>query len=214
MNIVLLGPPGAGKGTQAKRIEKALGLVQLSTGDMLRREIAAGSELGKRAKSYMDAGKLVPDALIIDIIDRRLGDPDCTKGVILDGFPRTVPQAEALDRMMRQRGLKMDHVIELKVDDEIIVDRIAGRYACAKCGVGYHDRFQKPKVAGVCDACGGKEFVRRSDDKPEVVRERLTAFNRDTAPIIDYYRKKGLLETVDGMAPIDAVTQELTGILG
>ncbi len=211
---MLLGAPGAGKGTQAKRLEDHYGLVQLSTGDMLRREIAAGSELGKRAKSYMDAGKLVPDALIIDIIDRRLGDPDCTKGVILDGFPRTVPQAEALDRMMRQRGLKMDHVIELKVDDEIIVDRIAGRYACAKCGVGYHDRFQKPKVAGVCDACGGKEFVRRSDDKPEVVRERLTAFNRDTAPIIDYYRKKGLLETVDGMAPIDAVTQELTGILG
>ena len=214
MNLMLLGAPGAGKGTQAKRLEDHYGLVQLSTGDMLRREIAAGSELGKRAKSYMDAGKLVPDALIIDIIDRRLGDPDCTKGVILDGFPRTVPQAEALDRMMRQRGLKMDHVIELKVDDEIIVDRIAGRYACAKCGVGYHDRFQKPKVAGVCDACGGKEFVRRSDDKPEVVRERLTAFNRDTAPIIDYYRKKGLLETVDGMAPIDAVTQELTGILG
>lgn len=214
MNLMLLGAPGAGKGTQAKRLEDRYGLVQLSTGDMLRREIAAGSEMGKKAKSFMEAGKLVPDDLIIDIIERRLAGPDCGKGVILDGFPRTVPQAEALDMMLTQRKLKMDHVIELKVDDEVIVGRIAGRYACAKCGAGYHDEFQKPKAAGICDACGGKEFTRRSDDKPEVVRERLAAFHRDTAPIIDYYRNKGLLKTVDGMAPIDAVTQELTGILG
>jgi adenylate kinase len=211
---MLLGAPGAGKGTQAKELEDRYGLLQLSTGDMLRGAVAAGTEVGKKAKSYMDAGKLVPDEVIIDVIANRLKDKDCVKGVIFDGFPRTVPQAQALDRMLAERGLKMDHVIELKVNDEAIVERITGRFSCAKCGEGYHDRFKKTAKDGVCDVCGSKEFVRRSDDKAEVVRERLDAYNEKTAPIIDYYRKKGQLKTVDGMAPIDQVTKELVGILG
>jgi adenylate kinase len=181
---------------------------------MLRGAVAAGTEVGKKAKSYMDAGKLVPDEVIIDVIANRLKDKDCVKGVIFDGFPRTVPQAQALDRMLGEGGLKMDHVIELKVNDDAIVERITGRFSCAKCGEGYHDRFKKTAKDGVCDACGSKEFVRRSDDKAEVVRERLNAYNEKTAPIIDYYRKKGQLKTVDGMAPIDQVTKELVGILG
>jgi adenylate kinase len=211
---MLLGAPGAGKGTQAKELEDRYGLVQLSTGDMLRSAVAAGTEVGKKAKSYMDAGKLVPDEVIIDVIANRLKDKDCAQGVIFDGFPRTVPQAQALDRMLGERGLRMDHVIELKVNDDAIVERITGRFSCAKCGEGYHDRFKKTAKDGICDVCGSKEFVRRSDDKAEVVRERLDAYNEKTAPIIDYYRKKGQLKTVDGMAPIDRVTKELVGILG
>jgi adenylate kinase len=214
MNLMLLGAPGAGKGTQAKVLEDRYGLVQLSTGDMLRAEINVGSALGKKAKGFMDAGQLVPDDLIIDIISAKLKDPKTKKGVIFDGFPRTVPQAEALDRMLSETGLKMDKVIELKVNDDVIVDRITGRFSCAKCGAPYHDRFQKPKKDGVCDVCGSTEFTRRADDKAEVVRERLNAYNEKTAPIIGYYKKKGQLQSVDGMAPIDHVTKELTRILG
>lgn len=209
MNIILLGPPGAGKGTQAKRIESAQGIVQLSTGDMLRAQIASGSDLGAEAKRIMDAGELMPDDLMIQMISKRIDEPDCAKGFILDGFPRTTAQAEALDVMLGEKNLKLDHVIEMKVDDEVLVERITGRYTCAGCGAGYHDRFQQPKEEGRCDSCGGTDFKRRSDDNEETVRSRLKAYHAQTAPILPYYRDKGILVTVDGMADIDGVTAEI-----
>jgi adenylate kinase len=214
MNLILLGAPGAGKGTQAKRIEEAYGIVQLSTGDMLRAEAASGSEMGREAKRLMDAGQLVPDAMIISMIGNRIDKPDCKRGFILDGFPRTVPQAQALDMMLRDKGLKLDHVIEIKVDDDAMVERICGRYSCAKCGAGYHDKFQKPKKEGVCDVCGGTEFKRRSDDNEVTVRSRLKAYHDKTAPIVAYYAKQGRSKSVDGMRLIDEVTEQLKGILG
>ena len=214
MNIVLLGPPGAGKGTQAKRIQDAYGLVQLSTGDMLRAAAKSGSEIGRKAKALMDAGKLVPDDVVIQLIAERIEEPDCKKGFILDGFPRTTPQAETLDAMLADKGLKLDHVIELEVDDDALVDRISGRFTCAKCGTGYHDRYHRPKKDGVCDKCGSTEFVRRADDKAETVKTRLAAYHAQTAPILPYYRGKGTLKAVDGMASIDAVTAALLGLLG
>lgn len=213
MNIILLGPPGAGKGTQAKYIEDKYGLVQLSTGDMLRAERASGSELGRKAQAIMDAGQLVSDDIIIDMIGSRI-DQLHGLGFILDGFPRTVPQAMALDLMLRLKGLKLDHVIEMAVDDAALVDRIAGRFSCAKCGASYHDRYRRPKTEGVCDACGSKDFVRRADDKPETVKARLAAYHDQTAPILPYYRTKGVLRPVDGMADIDQVTRQIEGILG
>jgi adenylate kinase len=213
VNLILLGAPGAGKGTQAKRLEECFGLVQLSTGDMLRAEIAANSNLGAKAKSFMEGGKLVPDEIIIDIISRRLDQDDCIKGVILDGFPRNVLQAKALDGMLKDKYLEIDYVIELKVDDSAIVERITGRFSCAKCGAGFHDKFQRPEVDGVCDACGGMEFARRTDDKAEVVKKRLDSYNEQTVPIVDYYRKKGKIESIDGMAPINQITQHLVEVL-
>ena len=213
MNIILLGPPGAGKGTQAKRLETTRGLVQLSTGDMLRAAAASGSELGQEAKRLMDAGQLVPDEVMIQMIAERIDLPDCAQGFILDGFPRTTPQAEALDRMLTAKGRELDAVIEMKVDDEALVERITGRYICAKCGAGYHDRFQQPKVAGLCDACGGTEFERRADDNEETVRARLVAYHAQTVPILPYYGEKGILKSIDGMAPIDRVTQQINGLL-
>ena len=214
MNLILMGPPGAGKGTQSQRIEKSHGIVQLSTGDMLREEVASGSDLGKEAKEVMESGGLVSDELIIAMISSRIDQDDCKKGFILDGFPRTTPQAEALDAMLTEKGLKIEHVIEMKVDDEAMVKRITGRFTCAVCGAGYHDEFQKPEKEGVCDQCGGTEFTRRADDNAETVRARLQAYHEQTAPILSYYKEKGAMKSVEGMATIDEVTEQLNAVLG
>ena len=214
MNLILLGPPGAGKGTQSKRLEDKYSIVQLSTGDMLRAEVASGSDLGKQAKEIMEQGGLVSDEIIIGMISNRVDQDDCKDGFILDGFPRTVPQAEALDQMLAEKSLKIDHVLELEVDDEAMVERISGRYTCAKCGQGYHDSFQKPAKEGVCDKCGSTDFIRRADDNAETVRSRLKAYHEQTAPIADFYRSQGTLSSVDGMADIDAVTRQLENIIG
>ena len=214
MNLILMGPPGAGKGTQSQRIEKSHGIVQLSTGDMLRAEVASGSDLGKEAKDVMESGGLVSDELIIAMISSRINQDDCKKGFILDGIPRTTPQAEALDAMLTEKGLMIEHVIEMKVDDEAMVKRITGRFTCAECGAGYHDEFQKPKKEGVCDQCGGSEFTRRADDNAETVRGRLQADHEQTAPILSYYNEKGAVKSIEGMASIDEVTEQLNAVLG
>ena len=184
MILILFGPPGAGKGTQAQRLEKERGLVQLSTGDMLRAAVAAGTEMGKRAKEKMDAGQLVSDDIVIGIIRDRIAEEDCKGGFILDGFPRTVAQAEALDEMLEAQSLKLDHVVEMKVDDEALVDRISGRFACSDCGEGYHDTYKPTVAEGVCDNCGSSEFSRRKDDNRETVAKRLEAYYADTAPVL------------------------------
>lgn len=214
MNLILLGPPGCGKGTQAKRLEASNGQVQLSTGDMLRSEIVAESALGTKIKDIMNAGKLVADDIMIELIANRIDKPDCKNGFILDGFPRTTGQADALEEMLNNKGLNISHVIELKVDDDAMVKRITGRYTCDKCGMGYHDEFNKPKVEGVCDSCGGKTFSRRADDNEETVRSRLEAYHEQTAPIIKYYGDKNVLRSIDGMAEIDQVTAELNEVIG
>jgi len=214
MNIVLLGPPGAGKGTQARRLQDLHGMVQISTGDMLRAAVASGSELGKRAKAIMDAGQLVPDEIMIAMISERISQPDCKKGFILDGFPRTTAQAEALDKMLSQHGLRLDHVIEMKVDDAALIDRISGRFTCKKCGEGYHDSHKRPKQDGVCDVCGGTAFVRRADDNAAAVKTRLGAYHAQTAPILPYYGARGVLESVDGMADMESVAKAIAAILG
>ena len=209
INVVLLGPPGAGKGTQAKALEETFKIVQLSTGEMLRSEVAAGSEIGRVAGALMKAGHLVPDEITVNIIDHRLDGDDCRNGFILDGFPRTIAQAEALDAMLRRRNLKLNCVLSLEVDDEAMVERITGRFTCARCGAGYHEKFQPPKVDGVCDVCGGTEFFRRADDNAETVRQRLKAYHRQTKPIIAHYRERGLVRSVDGMGTIEEVSEML-----
>jgi len=214
MILILLGPPGAGKGTQSQRLEKQYGLKQISTGDMLRAEVARQSDIGVQAKTLMESGQLVPDQMIIDIIARRITDKDCENGFILDGFPRTIQQAQSLDALFESQGKAIDHVIELTVDDDAMVKRISGRYTCAKCGEGYHDEFLKPEKDGVCNHCGSTDFTRRSDDNAETVKSRLQEYHQKTAPISDYYKTEGVLRTVDGMAPIDKVTEEMSGILG
>ena len=211
--FILLGPPGAGKGTQARMLEEKFGLVQLSTGDLLRAAVAAGTEAGKRAKAVMEAGQLVSDDIVLAILKDRMAEPDTGKGVILDGFPRTAAQAAALDGLLAGSGQKIDAAISLDVVDEAMVERVSGRYTCANCGEGYHDSFKVPAKAGVCDKCGGTEFKRRADDNAETVRSRLEAYHAQTAPLIDYYDGKGVLKRIDAMAEIDLVADALQGII-
>jgi adenylate kinase len=213
VNIILLGPPGAGKGTQAKILEEKRGLKQLSTGDMLRAAVAAGSEIGLKAKAIMDRGDFVSDEVIVGVVADRLDKPDIKAGVTFDGFPRTPAQAQALDVMLAHRKQKVDAVIEMKVNDEALIKRIAGRFTCAKCGAGYNDTSARPKVEGVCDNCGSKEFVRRADDNENTVRDRLAIYNKQTAPLVSYYAQRGNLHRVDGMADIVVVTGEIGRIL-
>ena len=213
MNIILLGPPGSGKGTQAKRIEQTHGIIQLSTGDMLRATTASNTEFGRRVKTIMDSGQLVPDDIMVEMIGKRIGLPDCRRGFILDGFPRTVPQAKALDEMLSERGLKLDHVILLDVDEAVLVDRLSGRFSCSQCGASYHERYNRPRREGLCDVCGSTQFVSRPDDRPEAIKARFEVYHRQTAPILPYYRDLGVLRQVDGMADIDAVTREIEGVL-
>jgi adenylate kinase len=213
-NLMLLGPPGAGKGTQAKEIATRHGLIQLSTGDMLRAAVQAGNEIGKRVKAIMEKGDLVPDDVVVTIISERMDRPDCKAGVILDGFPRTLAQAAALDKVLKEKMRKLDAVIELKVDDNQLIQRIVGRFTCAKCGEGYHDRFKRPKVREVCDVCQSTEFTRRPDDNADTVTKRLMVYYRETAPLIGYYFCKGSLRSVNGMAPIAQVAKEIDKVLG
>ncbi len=213
MILILIGAPGAGKGTQARRIEEKFNIVQLSTGDMLRAERDSGSVLGQQIEDVISKGQLVSDDLISEMLSSRIEQDDCKNGFILDGFPRTLEQASMLDKIFEQKNLKLDAVVELKVDDEAIVERISGRYTCAACGEGYHDRFKKPKKEGICDNCGGSEFIRRSDDNAETVRQRLDVFHQQTRPIISFYDKVGLVKSVDGMQDIDAVTGDIFNVL-
>lgn len=213
MNIILLGPPGAGKGTQASRLNAERGMVQLSTGDMLRAAVAAGTPVGLKAKAVMEAGELVSDEIVTGILSDRLDQPDVKQGFILDGYPRTATQADSLERLLAEKGMALDYVIELAVDEEALVDRITGRYSCAKCGEGYHDRYKRPKVAGTCDVCGSHEFKRRPDDNEETVRNRLVEYRAKTAPILPFYEAKGLVRRVDGMAPIGEVNAAIETIL-
>ena len=211
--LILLGPPGAGKGTQARILEEAFGLVQLSTGDLLRAAVAAGTQAGQAAKAVMEAGKLVSDDLVLAILRDRMSEPDCAKGIILDGFPRTASQAEALGNLLDSTGQKVDAAISLEVEDEAMVERVSGRHTCAECGEGYHIKFKRPKQENTCDNCGGTKFKRRADDNAETVRARLQAYHAETAPLISYYQADGALKTVSAMGDIDEIAHELNSIV-
>lgn len=209
MNLILLGPPGAGKGTQARMLAESGGLVQLSTGDMLRAAVAAGTDIGAQAKETMERGELVSDNIVIGIISERIEEPDCAGGFLLDGFPRTVAQAEALDEILTRKNKTLDAVIEIRADDEKMVERITGRFTCAECGEGYHDTFRRPVTDGICDKCGGSEFSRRKDDNQETVRSRLRAYHAQTEPLVGYYGGNGRLKSVDGMLDIKSVNRQI-----
>ena len=211
-NIILLGPPGAGKGTQAQRLQAERGMIQLSTGDMLRAAVKSGSPVGLKAKAVMEAGELVSDAIVSALIGERLDDMG-EAGAIFDGYPRTHAQAEALDLLLAERGRTLDHVIELCVDEDALVERIAGRFTCARCGAGYHDTFKRPLVDGVCDVCGSTEFLRRPDDNEQTVRTRLVEYRAKTAPILPYYEARGLVRRIDGMGSVETVAAEIDAIL-
>lgn len=213
MKIIMLGAPGAGKGTQAKMIAKKYGIPHISTGDIFRSNIKGGTELGKKAKSYMDAGKLVPDELTIDMLLDRIGQEDCKGGYVLDGFPRTIPQAESLTKALVGRGEKIDYAVDVAVPDEAIVARMSGRRACLGCGATYHIVYNAPKTENVCDVCGEK-LVLRDDDKPETVQKRLAVYHEQTQPLIDYYKKAGVLATVDGTRDLNEVFKDITAVLG
>lgn len=211
--LILLGPPGAGKGTQARMLEEDFGLVQLSTGDLLRAAVAAGTEAGRKAKAVMEAGQLVSDDIVLAILKDRMAAPDVARGVILDGFPRTDGQAAALDALLAASGQKVTAAISLDVDDEAMVGRVSGRFTCGTCGEGYHDEFKRPAVAGTCDKCGGTAFKRRADDNAETVRERLKAYHAQTAPLIAYYEGRGVLERIDAMGAIAEIRNALAAIV-
>ena len=213
MNLILLGPPGAGKGTQASRLVKERGMVQLSTGDMLRAAVAAGTPVGLAAKAVMESGGLVSDEIVSGILSERLDQPDARAGFILDGYPRTDVQADSLDAMLAEKGLALDHVIELVVDEDALVDRITGRFTCGSCGEGYHDRYKLPKVADTCDVCGASNFKRRADDNADTVRQRMMEYRAKTAPIIPHYEGRGIVARVDGMADMDAVAASIDKIV-
>jgi len=213
LNIILLGPPGAGKGTQAGKLVEERGMVQLSTGDMLRAAVKAGTPVGLKAKAVMDAGQLVSDEIVSDLIGDKLDEMGPDKGAIFDGYPRTAAQAESLDAILSARGRSLDHVIELDVDEDALVERITGRFTCAKCGEGYHDTFKQPKAEGVCDVCGGTEFKRRPDDNAETVRTRMAEYRAKTAPILPIYEARGLVKRVDGMADMGDVAASIASIL-
>jgi adenylate kinase len=213
LRLILLGPPGSGKGTQAQRLAQKHEVVQLSTGDMLRAAVAAETPIGLKAKAIMDSGQLVPDDVVVGIISERLDEPDVQAGFILDGFPRTLPQADALERLLGQKGLPLDAVVLLTVDDEVLVERVSGRFTCANCGELYHDTYRPTAQPGVCDRCGATEFKRRPDDNPETMRTRLRAYYKETAPLVGYYYAKRLLRPVDGMAEVDEVTRSIEDAL-
>lgn len=211
--LILLGPPGAGKGTQAKILEDQFGLIQLSTGDLLREAVAAGTEAGRQAKAVMEAGDLVSDAIVLSILRDRLNGPDCAAGIILDGFPRTIPQATALSDLLGSLGTEVHAAISLEVEDEAMVTRISGRYTCDECGEGYHESFKRPAVEGTCDKCGSQNFRRRADDNPDTVRRRLVAYHAETAPLITYYEGQDCLRTLDAMGNINVITDDLCQIV-
>ncbi|HVQ07872.1 MAG TPA: adenylate kinase [Allosphingosinicella sp.] len=213
MNIILLGPPGAGKGTQASRLVEQRSMVQLSTGDMLRAAVAAGTDVGRKAQAVMAAGELVSDEIVDKILSDRLDEPDIARGFILDGYPRTAVQADSLDRLLAEKGLHLDHVVELDVDEDALVERIAGRFSCARCNTPYHDTFKQPVAAGVCDVCGSTEFKRRADDNEEAVRTRMAEYRAKTAPILPHYEAQGIVRRVDGMAPIGQVSKAIDAVL-